>query len=88
MAAGLFEGATGILAEAFQHARVSDDTIERLQHPKSVLKVSIPVRMDDGSLRPSAATASATTTPAGRPRAASASTPTSTSTRSSRWRSG
>ncbi len=51
MAAGLFEGATGILAEALQHARVSDDTVELLQHPESVLKVSIPVRMDDGSLK-------------------------------------
>ena len=51
MAAGLFEGATGILAEALQHARVSDDTVELLQHPDSVLKVSIPVRMDDGSLK-------------------------------------
>lgn len=30
---------------------MSEDTLERLRLPKSVLKVSIPVRMDDGSLR-------------------------------------
>src|SRR5436305_5442257 len=32
-------------------AKVSDDTLERLRLPRSVLKVSIPVRMDDGTLR-------------------------------------
>ena len=30
---------------------MSDETLERLRLPKSVLKVSIPVRMDDGTLR-------------------------------------
>ena len=40
-----------MLDEAFEHAEVSEDTIERLRLPKSALKVSIPVRMDDGSLR-------------------------------------
>ncbi len=44
-------GAQKVLDEAFEHAEVSDDTIERLRLPKSALKVSIPVRMDDGSLR-------------------------------------
>jgi glutamate dehydrogenase (NADP+) len=47
----LFEGATGIIDEALAHARVSEDTVERLRHPRSALSVSIPVRMDDGSLR-------------------------------------
>jgi glutamate dehydrogenase (NADP+) len=47
----LFGGATRILDEAFEHAQVSADTVERLRLPKSSLKVSIPVRMDDGSLR-------------------------------------
>lgn len=47
----LFGGARKVLDEAFEHAEVSDDTIERLRLPKSALKVSIPVRMDDGSLR-------------------------------------
>ena len=39
------------LKAALQHAEVSEDTLERLAHPKSSLKVSIPVRMDDGSLQ-------------------------------------
>jgi glutamate dehydrogenase (NADP+) len=39
------------LEAAIEHADVSADTIERLRLPKSVLKVSIPVRMDDGSLK-------------------------------------
>ncbi|WP_370324575.1 Glu/Leu/Phe/Val dehydrogenase [Euzebya sp.] len=49
--ADLFEGATGIIDEALAHADVSADTVERLKHPRSALSVSIPVRMDDGSLR-------------------------------------
>ena len=47
----LFGGAQRVLDEAFEHAEVSEDTVERLRLPKSALKVSIPVRMDDGSLR-------------------------------------
>ncbi len=46
-----FTDASGRLEAAIDHADVSHDTIERLKLPKSVLKVSIPVRMDDGSLR-------------------------------------
>ena len=46
-----FADASGRLEQAIEHAGVSDDTLERLRLPKSVLKVSIPVRMDDGSLR-------------------------------------
>ena len=49
--ADLFESATGILDEALQHADVSEDTVERLRHPRSALAVSIPVRMDDGGTR-------------------------------------
>lgn len=49
--ADLFESATGIIDEALAHARVSEDTVERLRHPRSALSVSIPVRMDDGSLK-------------------------------------
>jgi glutamate dehydrogenase (NADP+) len=47
----LFGGAQRVLDAAFEHADVSEDTIERLRLPKSALKISIPVRMDDGSLR-------------------------------------
>jgi glutamate dehydrogenase (NADP+) len=45
-----FTDASGRLEAAIDHAGVSPDTIERLKLPKSVLKVSIPVRMDDGRL--------------------------------------
>jgi glutamate dehydrogenase (NADP+) len=47
----LFEGTGARLEAAAGAARVSDDTLERLRLPRSVLKVSIPVRMDDGSLK-------------------------------------
>jgi glutamate dehydrogenase (NADP+) len=47
----LFRATGGRLQAAASVARVSDDTLERLRLPKSVLKVSIPVRMDDGALR-------------------------------------
>jgi glutamate dehydrogenase (NADP+) len=47
----LFEGTGARLAAAASVAQVSDDCLERLRLPQSVLKVSIPVRMDDGSLR-------------------------------------
>jgi glutamate dehydrogenase (NADP+) len=47
----LFEGTGARLEAAAAVSRVSDDTLERLRLPRSVLKVSIPVRMDDGSLR-------------------------------------
>ncbi len=47
----LFQAAGGRLEEAAAAAEVSEDTLERLRLPKSVLKVSVPVRMDDGSLR-------------------------------------
>ncbi|MDQ3974104.1 MAG: Glu/Leu/Phe/Val dehydrogenase [Actinomycetota bacterium] len=51
MTESLFEAASERLARALAHVAVSDDTLERLRLPKSVLKVSVPVRMDDGSLR-------------------------------------
>jgi len=46
-----FTDASGRLEPAIPYADVSEDTLERLRLPKSVLKVSIPVRMDDGTLR-------------------------------------
>jgi glutamate dehydrogenase (NADP+) len=51
MTTSLLGDATVHLEQALAHAKVSEDTVERLEHPKSALKVSIPVRMDDGSLR-------------------------------------
>src|SRR3954470_8901782 len=47
----LFEGTGARLEAAAEVACVSEDTLERLRLPRSVLKVSIPVRMDDGSLK-------------------------------------
>jgi glutamate dehydrogenase (NADP+) len=47
----LFDGTGARLEQAARVAEVSGDTLERLRLPHSVLKVSIPVRMDDGSLQ-------------------------------------
>ena len=51
MSQSLFSDASQRLEEALEYASISDDAIERLKLPKSSLKVSIPVRMDDGELR-------------------------------------
>jgi glutamate dehydrogenase (NADP+) len=47
----LLEDAAARFHEACPHAGLSADTEERLSRPISSLKVSIPVRMDDGSMR-------------------------------------
>lgn len=47
----LFEDAIKHLDEAGKIAQINPEAIERLRHPKSMIQVSIPVRMDDGSLR-------------------------------------
>jgi glutamate dehydrogenase (NADP+) len=39
------------LTEALKYTQLSEDAIESLKHPKASLTVSIPVRMDDGSLQ-------------------------------------
>lgn len=39
------------LEHALKHVRISEDASERLKLPKASLKVSIPVRMDNGALR-------------------------------------
>jgi glutamate dehydrogenase (NADP+) len=49
--ASIFARASERLDAAAKVVEASDDTLERLRLPKSSLKVSIPVRMDDGSLR-------------------------------------
>ncbi|MEM6520339.1 MAG: Glu/Leu/Phe/Val dehydrogenase dimerization domain-containing protein, partial [Cyanobacteria bacterium P01_D01_bin.71] len=51
MAASLLSDANQRLAQALKHVRISADASERLKFPKASLKVAIPVRMDDGSLR-------------------------------------
>ena len=50
-AANIFADAIQRLDRAFEHAQIDEEAVEKLKHPKSVLEVSIPVRMDDGSLR-------------------------------------
>ena len=47
----IFEDAIKRLDRAFQFAEIDSEAVERLKHPKQVLEVSIPVRMDDGGLR-------------------------------------
>ncbi len=51
MGDSLFADASIRLENAIQHTSLSDDALERLKYPKSALKVSVPVRMDDGSLK-------------------------------------
>lgn len=47
----LLTDASRRLNRALKYVTISDDAAERLKAPKASLKVSIPVRMDDGSLR-------------------------------------
>ncbi len=47
----IFDDAILRLDRAFQHADIDPEAVERLKHPKQVLQVSIPVRMDNGRLR-------------------------------------
>ncbi|NEQ76387.1 MAG: Glu/Leu/Phe/Val dehydrogenase [Okeania sp. SIO2C9] len=51
MSDSLFDDASRRLQRALQYVSLSEDTKERLKYPKATLIVSIPVRMDDGSLR-------------------------------------
>jgi len=48
---GMFRRAVRRLDEAARYADLHEEVIERLKIPKSVLSVSVPVRMDDGTLR-------------------------------------
>ena len=41
----IFEDAIGRLDRAFQYAKIDEEAVERLKHPKQILEVSIPVRM-------------------------------------------
>ncbi|MGB3766935.1 MAG: Glu/Leu/Phe/Val dehydrogenase [Phormidesmis sp.] len=47
----LLTDASRRLEKAARYAPISDDATERLKFPKASLKVAIPVRMDNGSLR-------------------------------------
>lgn len=50
MSETLFADASKRLEKALQYVSISEDTLKRLKYPKASLTVSIPVRMDDGSL--------------------------------------
>lgn len=47
----LFQDAIKRLDKAFAAADIDPEVLESLKHPKSTLEVSVPVRMDDGSLK-------------------------------------
>ena len=47
----LLSDASKRLEQALKYVNISEDAIALLQHPKTSLSVSIPVRMDDGSLK-------------------------------------
>ena len=47
----IFDDALRRLDRASQYAEIDQEAVERLRHPKQILEVSIPVRMDDGTLR-------------------------------------
>lgn len=51
MGANIFEDAIARLDTAFANADIEPEVLEHLKHPKQVLEVSVPVRMDDGSLK-------------------------------------
>jgi glutamate dehydrogenase (NADP+) len=51
MSNSLFADASIRLEQALKYVTISEDASERLKYPKASLKVSIPLRMDDGSLR-------------------------------------
>ncbi len=51
MTNSLFADASRRLEKALKYVSISEDAGERLKYPKASLSVSIPVRMDNGSLR-------------------------------------
>ena len=50
MSESLFDDASKRLEKALKYVSISEDASSRLKYPKASLTVSIPVRMDDGSL--------------------------------------
>lgn len=51
MSGNLFADALKHLDQAANYTQVDSEIIERLRHPQSTLEVSVPVRMDDGTLK-------------------------------------
>jgi len=46
----IFTAAVRRMNGALAHSEIDPEAVQRLKHPKQVIEVSIPVRMDDGSL--------------------------------------
>ncbi len=51
MVGSLLSDAGQRLDQALKYTSISEDAIESLKYPQTSLTVSIPVRMDDGSLK-------------------------------------
>ncbi len=51
MPSDLYAQALTRLDDAAEHSKAHPETVQRLRQPKQLLEVSIPLRMDDGSLR-------------------------------------
>jgi len=51
MTGEIYKQALARLKKAASYADIDPEAVEKLKHPKACLEVSIPVRMDDGSLR-------------------------------------
>ena len=51
MSESLLADASQRLENALKYVKISEDAIERLKYPKASISVSIPVRLDNGSLR-------------------------------------
>ncbi|MAE60330.1 MAG: glutamate dehydrogenase [Planctomycetaceae bacterium] len=47
----IYTGAIKRLDNAISHSDMDEESLERLKHPKAVIEVSIPLRMDDGSMQ-------------------------------------
>jgi glutamate dehydrogenase (NADP+) len=47
----IFDDALLRLDKAFKHANLSEEALVKLKHPLAILEVSLPLRMDDGSLK-------------------------------------
>lgn len=47
----IFTEALARLDKAFSFADIDPEAVEKLKHPKAIMEVSLPIRMDDGSLK-------------------------------------
>ena len=48
---GVYLDAVKRLDDAFDYVEMDEEALLKLKHPKAIVQVSVPVRMDDGSLR-------------------------------------